>query len=114
MEVVVVGAGVQGLSVALALKACVPEVRVTVVAEHFLQSTTSAGAAGLWEPYQIAGTPDALVNAWGKVSFDHFLELCHGPEAGEAGVQLMTAYQLYGPGEPTEPPSWRSIVLGFR
>lgn len=52
----VVGAGTVGLSVALISKLTFGSaVDVTIVAEKFLQQTTSYGSGGLWEPYQIAG-----------------------------------------------------------
>lgn len=56
-RVAVIGAGTVGLSVALTLaKKCGQKVEVTIIAEHFLQQTTSYGSGGLWEPYQIAGS----------------------------------------------------------
>jgi hypothetical protein len=57
---------------------------------------------------------DAKVNYWGKKAFDHFLDLYHGADAGEAGVQLMTAYQLLEEHEAGAPlPAWRDIVFNF-
>ncbi len=56
LSVAVLGAGTVGLSHALRLKEELAEsIQVTVIAEHFLQDTTSWGSGGFWEPYQIAG-----------------------------------------------------------
>jgi hypothetical protein len=54
-SVAVVGAGVVGLSVALRLKETWPGLQVKVIANEFLQQTTSYGAGGLWEPYALSG-----------------------------------------------------------
>ena len=61
-RIVVIGAGVIGLSSALYLNTSlrldnVP-CRIEVFAENTPPHTTSDGAAGLWEPIYIEGTPD--------------------------------------------------------
>lgn len=114
-KICVVGAGTVGLSCALRIKQEYGSaVDVTIVADKFIEETTSCGSGGLWEPYQIAGTPDEKVNYWGKIAFDHFLSLYHGPDGAEAGVQLMTAYQLLQEHEAgASLPSWRDIVFNF-
>lgn len=134
-RVAVVGAGTVGLSTALkAIEVLGDKVTVTIIADSFLQQTTSYGSGGLWEPYQIAGnqhhhqgllinlcklllillgTSDEKVNGWGKVSFDHFMQEYHGPNAAKAGVQLLTAYQLLEQGQDLTVPSWKNIVFNF-
>ncbi|RYG67979.1 FAD-binding oxidoreductase [archaeon] len=60
-KVAIIGGGAVGLSVALRLKEELGyRVDVTIIAECFLQQTTSYGSGGLWEPYQIAGSYVAL------------------------------------------------------
>jgi glycine/D-amino acid oxidase-like deaminating enzyme len=113
-KIAVVGAGTVGLSVAQRLKEQFRnKVDVTVIAAEFLQQTTSYGSGGLWEPYQIAGTPDALVNAWGEYAFDHFKELYYSKDAAVAGVQLLNAYQLIEADSDLPEPSWKDIVFNF-
>jgi len=116
-RIAIIGAGTVGLSVALAALEDLPRqvgsIELTIIAEHFLEETTSYGSGGLWEPYQIAGTPEEQVNEWGRVSFQHFLSLLHGPEAGRAGVQLLTAYSLFEQGMDTSVPSWKDIVFNY-
>jgi len=114
-RICVVGAGTVGLSCALRIKEEYgSSADVTVVADKFIEDTTSCGSGGLWEPYQIAGTPDEKINYWGKIAFDHFLNLYHGPDAAAAGVQLMTAYQLLEEKDAgTQIPSWKDIVFNF-
>lgn len=115
-KVAVVGAGTVGLSVAYRLSELYPSscVEVTVIAEEFLQQTTSYGSGGLWEPYQIAGTPEERVNQWGKISFKHFQDLYYSDYAAEAGVQLLTAYQLLEAHQDGSDPSWKDIVYNYK
>lgn len=116
-KICIVGAGTVGLSMALkVLEEVQDSVEITIVADTFLNQTTSFGSGGLWEPYQILGTPDELVNKWGEIAFKHFMELHVSPHAAEAGIQLMQAYSLYTAEESMtlEPPSWKDIALDFK
>lgn len=56
-KVVVIGAGIIGLSSALAISNNLPSVQVTVIADKFDKDTTSSNAFGLWEPYFLGDTP---------------------------------------------------------
>lgn len=70
-QVVVLGAGVIGLTAALRLCEELPKADITVIAENFDHDTTSAGAAGLWEPYKLSETPPELIRRWGQETFQH-------------------------------------------
>ena len=59
-EVAVVGAGVMGLSAAVAIQERMPSVQVTVVADKLSVDTTSDGAGGLFVPYA-AGVDTSLI-----------------------------------------------------
>jgi hypothetical protein len=61
-NICVVGAGVIGLTSALRILQQVPRAKVTVVAERFGIDTTTAGAAGIWQPYKLSDTPEELTN----------------------------------------------------
>lgn len=56
-RVAVIGAGVVGLSTALCIKSQHPTLPLTIIADRFLDATTSDGAGGLFRPDQrfIAG-----------------------------------------------------------
>mmetsp|Transcript_25599 Transcript_25599/g.42717 ORF Transcript_25599/g.42717 Transcript_25599/m.42717 type:complete len:219 (+) Transcript_25599:82-738(+) len=113
-RIAVIGAGTVGLSVALRLsEEFKKHLDITIIAAEFLQQTTSYGSGGLWEPYQIAGTPDSLINTWGKYSFDHFKDLYHSPDCVKAGVQLLSAYHLIESGQDAPEHSWKDIVFNF-
>lgn len=115
-RICVIGAGTVGLSVATRLieEYGHENVHVDIVAEKFDNETTSFGSGGLWEPYQIAGTPSEKVNEWGKYAFDHFLALFYSSTPTAAGVQILTAYQLLEAGQDDAIPSWSSIVFNFQ
>ena len=70
-DIVVLGAGVIGLTSALRLCDELPTAKVTVLAEKLENETTTAGAAGLWEPYKLSDTPPELIRRWGRDTFEH-------------------------------------------
>lgn len=112
----IVGAGVVGLSVAVRAIQEFGEgnVDITIVSEVFYNQTLSFGAGGLWEPYQIQGTPNEKVNEWGKYALDHFLALLNSPYGAQTGIQLLSSYQLFEAGQDASSPFWKDVVLNFR
>jgi len=52
VRVAVVGAGAVGLSTALCIKLKYPSLPLTIIADRFLDATTSDGAGGLFRPDQ--------------------------------------------------------------
>lgn len=109
----VVGAGVVGLSVAYRIKEEFGNnARVVVVAEAYAQQTTSYGSGGLWLPFQINGTPDEMVNRWGKISYEFLQSLYHSEDGHEAGVQFIAVHQVYEEQRPM--PSWKDVPCGFK
>jgi D-amino-acid oxidase len=117
--VTVIGGGVCGLTTALRLKRQIPSVDLQVVGEKIASRTaasdptTSEGAAGLWKPFALSGTPDELVNRWGKETLDHYMDIYLSGRAPEAGILLSSAYELFE--EPLdELPAWADVVPAFR
>ncbi len=106
---VVLGAGVVGLSTALALLRAQPGRRVVVVAEAFTPDTTSDGAGALWRPVFLGREPRA--HRWGRRSFAWFAALADGPNAAAAGVSRVRGTEIFM--RPTNPPPWRDFVLDF-
>lgn len=105
MKVVVVGAGVAGLSTAIRLQEAGFDVRV--VAREMPLETTSAVAAAVWFPYR--AYPEDRVLDWGRATFEHFERLAAEPEAG---VRLTTARELFI--RETPDPWWTTAVTGLR
>lgn len=58
MRIAVVGAGIIGMTSAVAIKNDFPDADVTVLAELFSPETTGDGSAGLWGPFVIGDTSD--------------------------------------------------------
>ena len=108
---IVLGAGVVGLSTAFELQKQFDNCTITIVAEASTAETTSYGAGGLWEPYNVAGTPESKVNEWGLYSYQHFQE-CE--RQGIPGISSVRVYQLYHPLAEQEfnhsKPFWSEIV----
>ena len=108
----ILGAGIVGLSTALELKTQYPGCQITLICERSKHETTSYGAGGFLEPYNIQGTPNAKVNEWFQYSFNHFQQ-CE--QNGVVGVHSVQAYNLYHPDAEQEEkiPFWSQIVREF-
>ncbi len=89
-RVIVVGAGVVGLSCAVRLLEAGH--RVDVVARELPLETTSVVAAAVWSPY---ATPQDHVVRWARAAYDAFAELC-GDES--TGVVMRTGTELFREG----------------
>lgn len=106
VNVVVLGAGVVGLSTALNVQQVVPGARVTVMADKFYEQTTSYGSGGMFIPSLRAfpNTDVGLLRKWFGASWKFYQELALGPEAGAAGAIVMSGYHLqnadFFPGDP--------------
>ncbi|KAL6067687.1 hypothetical protein STEG23_031491 [Scotinomys teguina] len=114
MRVVVIGAGVIGLSTAL----CIHEryhprqpLHMKIYADRFTPFTTSDVAAGLWQPY-LSDPSNPQEVEWNLQTFDYLLSHVHSPDAEKMGLSLISGYNLLRDEVPD--PFWRNIVLGFR
>ncbi|MEV6016748.1 MULTISPECIES: FAD-dependent oxidoreductase [unclassified Streptomyces] len=105
-EVIVVGAGVVGLTTALVLAEAGR--RVGVWAREHSERTTSAVAGALWWPYRIA--PEASAREWALDSLGVYEELAARPE--DSGVRLVEG--VMGETGLDELGSWAARVPGLR
>ena len=106
-DVLVIGAGVSGLTTAI----CLAEAgrSVTVAAADRPQHTTSAAAGAVWGPHLVG--MDERVARWGDVTLATLAELAASPAA--TGVRLASG--LAASGLPlAEPFDWVSQVDGVR
>lgn len=100
-RVIVVGAGVVGLTCAVRLLEAGH--RVDVVARDLPLETTSAVAAALWYPYR--ALPQDRVTAWGRTSYDVFATLAADERTG---VRMLTGTEVLREHQPD--PWWRGAV----
>lgn len=101
-RVVVVGAGVVGLSCALRLLEAGH--RVDVVARDLPLETTSAVAAAIWYPYR--ALPQDRVTAWARTSYDELAAIAAAEP--EAGVRMAVGTEVLATDRPD--PWWRPAV----
>lgn len=106
MDVVVVGAGVVGLTTAVRLIDA--GARVTVLTADDPADTVSAVAAAVWYPTRIAGEPRAL--EWAAATY---AELTRQAAAGVPGVVPRPTRMLVRH-EQREAPWWSTAVADFR
>jgi D-amino-acid oxidase len=105
VRVVVVGAGVVGLTTA----ACLREAGVAadVVSREAPDDTTSAVAAALWYPYR--ALPAARVTAWSATTYAELERLAR---VAGSGVRMRAGLELLSPDAPD--PWWRDAVPDMR
>jgi D-amino-acid oxidase len=105
-RVLVVGAGVVGLSCAVRLLEAGH--RVDVVARDLPLETTSAVAAALWYPYLVQPRDGAL--AWSRTSYEVFAGLAQ--EEPDSGVRMLPGAELFAAAASGRhrDPWWREAV----
>ncbi|MFD5237245.1 FAD-dependent oxidoreductase [Streptomyces tendae] len=103
-RVVVVGAGVAGLTTAVILAEA--GVSVHVIAEE-VPGVTSLAAGAMWGPYLVE--PKDKVDQWGQRSLEVFRELAEDPAAG---VRLTSGIEASRTAETA--PDWATTLPGFR
>ena len=95
-KLAVVGAGVIGLTTAVHLQQAFSSASVTIIADKFMESTTSIGAAGIYSPSPIVpkgvsyDIRTLLTDSW-----NYFHELAHSTDAGDAGCHMISGYEFY-------------------
>ncbi|XP_060563958.1 D-aspartate oxidase-like isoform X2 [Ruditapes philippinarum] len=113
-KVVVVGAGVVGLSTAIHIQKQRPSTQVTVVADKFEKQTTSHGAGGLFRPNleHLLGVDPDTVTRWSHEGFNFYSKLAVSPEAAETGHMVMPGYVFSN--TEIKNPLYKSVVFSFR
>lgn len=105
VTVLIVGAGVMGLSTGIRLReAGVP---AHIVARERTPHTTSDVAAALYWPF--LAEPKARILAWGRRTFDALDALSRDPDAHVTWSELLELHA-----HPQAEPWWRDMVPGYR
>ncbi len=104
-QIVVIGAGIIGLTSSLRLRQAGFE--VSVIAKALPAQTTSAVAGAFWYPYKVA--PPARTHAWAERTYQEYL---HQIEHGTPGVHLVTVHEFFRRELAT--PAWAGLVQDFR
>eukprot|EP00057_Strongylocentrotus_purpuratus_P032519 XP_787922.2 PREDICTED: D-aspartate oxidase [Strongylocentrotus purpuratus] len=116
-NVCVVGAGIIGLSSAVNIIETIPNVEVTLIAQHFAADVTSSVSGGLWNPRDVPlnTTPVKLLQKWSRDTWNHSIPLALSPEATKFGIEFLPGYRLYPEKiKEEEDPWWKDDVIGYR
>ena len=107
-DVLVVGAGVSGLTTAV----CLAETgrSVEIRADRLPEETTSAVAGAIWGPHLVEAGERAA--RWRRATLAVLRELSAGPDGRAAGVRTVTGSQVFR-GSPA-PPDWLAELGGHR
>ncbi|XP_068087395.1 D-aspartate oxidase isoform X2 [Hyperolius riggenbachi] len=92
----------------------VPQCSVTVISEQFSPYTTGDVAAGCLIPHTYPDTPLNQQKDWFKETFDYLFKIANSPEAAEAGISLLSGWQVFKTPPKETFPFWWQVVLGFR
>ncbi|XP_019636563.1 PREDICTED: D-amino-acid oxidase-like [Branchiostoma belcheri] len=113
MKVVVLGAGIVGLTSALRIvEDCgTAELDLTVMADKFSPNTTSDVAAGIWCPPRRKMTQREM--QWLKWSHEYLTVLLKTPYAHEIGVFLQSGWIAWMHTD-FQDPDWKDLVQGYR
>ncbi|MBB1253462.1 FAD-binding oxidoreductase [Streptomyces sp. OF3] len=103
-RVVVVGAGVAGITTAVVLAEAGASVHV--IADE-VPGVTSLAAGAMWGPYLVE--PKDKVDQWSRRSLEVFQELAAAPDTG---VRLATGIEASRTAEA--PPDWATALPGFQ
>lgn len=92
-NIVVLGAGVVGLTTALELQSQFRGAQVTILADKFKEDTTSFAAAGLFRPStNFAGPTEHITRQWINNAYEHWDNIRVTAEAPRAGITQLSGY----------------------
>ncbi|CAK1542367.1 unnamed protein product [Leptosia nina] len=109
MKIIVLGAGINGITCTLKIKEKYPNYDVTLIGAQFSPKTTGDGSGGLWYPYLCGTTPEYLIRKWGLETYELLLKLWR---EGGYGISLQPIYVMYRK-EPKPAPEWTKKVFGY-
>uniref|UniRef100_A0A8D0GGF7 D-aspartate oxidase n=1 Tax=Sphenodon punctatus TaxID=8508 RepID=A0A8D0GGF7_SPHPU len=114
IRIAVVGAGVIGLSTAMYISESIPNCCITVIAEKLTPNTTSDVAAGMLIPHVYPDAPIHQQKQWFRETFNYIFAISNSLEASDAGIHLVSGWQIFKTIPDERIPFWADVVLGFR
>ncbi|KAL6421870.1 hypothetical protein ACFW04_010788 [Cataglyphis niger] len=114
MRVAIVGAGVIGVTSALAVKNAFPSYDVKIFADAFSPDTTGDGSAGLWSPYLLGDTPIDNITRWASCTHQWFEQLWKAGLSSKTGVSLIPVTRVTSDCEDDINKQWTKLVYGFQ
>ncbi|KAJ8673540.1 hypothetical protein QAD02_004802 [Eretmocerus hayati] len=113
MRVLVIGAGVIGITSAVAVKENFPLAKVTVIGEKFSPETTGDGSAGLWSPYLLANTDPDNITHWALLTLQWMETFWKNGLAKETGISLVPIYRVTSDSKGYSLPTWSCAPYGL-
>lgn len=114
-RILVLGAGINGLSSAVCIQQACPLAQVQLVAEHFSPDTTSDGSAGFWQPHLASKRSEDQVRNLSEKTYEHLVKLAYSPLAGLLKIQTLSGYSISSePADTLEVPKWSEVVDCYR
>lgn len=112
-NVVVIGAGVVGLSTAINIQRLVPSCSVTIVAEDVVDGTTSVGAGAIFRPTEeyLPGVDIQRARQWIRDGWEHFSSLALSEHSGPAGIAITPSFMLSR--TEIKDPLYKDVVFTF-
>nr|XP_054752449.1 D-aspartate oxidase-like [Lytechinus pictus] len=117
-RVIVIGAGIIGLSSAVAIAEKIKNVDIEVIADLFESDTTSSGAGGLWAPEfahgLLRGESASKLRDLATQTYYHARDLTRNPDASQIGVFLIPFYKVYYHPQYQALHWWKDVVPNYR
>nr|XP_022342648.1 D-aspartate oxidase-like [Crassostrea virginica]XP_022342649.1 D-aspartate oxidase-like [Crassostrea virginica]XP_022342650.1 D-aspartate oxidase-like [Crassostrea virginica] len=112
-RVVVIGAGVVGLSTAVNIQRQIPACHVTIVAEDIVDGTTSVGAGAIFRPTAdyLPGVDKERAMKWIRDGWEHFSSIALSEHAGPAGLAITPSFMLSR--TEIKDPLYKDVVFTF-
>ncbi|KAL7297359.1 hypothetical protein TKK_0009749 [Trichogramma kaykai] len=111
-HIAIVGAGVIGVTSALAVQQAFPAAEVTIFSEIFSPYTTGDGSAGLWSPFVLENTDPTKILRWSTLTHRWMENFWKKGLAADIGLCLLPLYRVTHKPEGYPLPDWASAAYG--
>lgn len=109
----VVGAGIIGVTSALAVKSAFPNYNVKIFANAFSPDTTGDGSAGLWGPFLLGDTLIENITRWADRTHRWFEQFWKAGLSSETGISLLPVFRVVSDDADDICSEWKKLVYGL-